>query len=580
MRKNTLYIIIAAIAGLLLGYLFFGGSDSSSTSGQSHDHNSEAADHMWTCSMHPQIMQPEAGDCPICGMDLIPAETGSEGVGPDQITMTENAMALANVETTVVGSGDFGSGDAIVLSGTIAVNEEAMAVQASYFDGRLEKLNVNYEGQQVRKGQLLATIFAPELVAAQQELLTAASQKESQPKLYQAVRNKLKFWKLTDEQINGIENSGKVHEFFPVYATVSGTVSEVMSAEGDYIKQGQPIARVISLSSVWAEFDAYENQISQIKEGREISITTKAYPDQNFEGQVSFISPVLDNATRTFTVRAILNNQKGLFKPGMFVNGQIRSGVQSDGDQKLFVPVSAVMWTGERSLVYVKARAELPVFEMRAVTLGERIGESYTIASGLQAGEEVVTNGTFTVDAAAQLQGKKSMMNPEGASSVTGHEHHSEMQPDQSMEMDLPESFQKGFIGLLPSYLKMKDAFVASDARAIAGEASALGNKMNNLDDSSLGKMEKEYFRESVRLIEKISGSAGLKEQRAYFVNLNERLITLASHMQLNSTFYVQQCPMANNNKGAIWLSAEEKIRNPYYGDEMLTCGKVEQVLN
>jgi len=132
------------------------------------------------------------------------------------------------------------------------VNEEANATQASYFDGRIERLNVNYEGQEISKGQLLATIYSPELVAAQQELLTAASLKETQPELYNAVRNKLKLWKLSEKQINTIEASGKVTENFPVYATVSGTVSEVMSAEGDYVKKGQPIAKVSNLNTVWA----------------------------------------------------------------------------------------------------------------------------------------------------------------------------------------------------------------------------------------------------------------------------------------------------------------------------------------
>ena len=581
MKKNIIYIAVAALSGLLVGYLFFGNSESGESAVDTHQHNTDATDQMFTCSMHPQIMQPEAGDCPICGMDLIPAETGSEGLSPDQIVMTKNAMALANVETTVVGNVDPNSDNTLILSGTIAMNEEAMAVQASYFDGRLEKLYVNYEGQEVKKGQLLAAIYAPELVAAQQELLTAASLKESQPQLYQAVRNKLKLWKLTDDQIESIENSGKVSEFFPVYATVSGTVSGVMSAEGDYIKQGQPIARVSNLNSVWAEFDAYENQLSQIKEGQKIAITTNAYRDQKYEGQISFISPVLDNASRTVTVRAILNNKTGLFKPGMFVNGEISKSVSSNMDKNLYVPASAVMWTGERSLVYVKLKADQPVFEMRSVTLGDRIGESYAVSSGLMAGEEVVTNGAFTIDAAAQLQGKTSMMNPEGGRSATGHEHHSGMQQDQSMEMDLPESFQNGMKNVLAAYIKMKDAFVESNASVVAREAKVVLDLAKNLDLTGLGTMERGHLDNSIKLLQSISKKEELDSQRTHFVELNEHMVPLASCIKpLDQTLYVQQCPMANNNRGAVWLSSEKEIRNPYYGDEMLSCGKVEKILN
>ena len=134
------------------------------------------------------------------------------------------------------------------LSGKIAANDENNTVQSSYFDGRLEQLNISYEGQQVSRGQLLATIYAPQLVAAQQELITAASLKKSQPELYQAVRNKLKNWKLSESQINAVESSGNVRENFPVYATVSGTVAQVMAAEGDYLKQGQPLLKLNNLN--------------------------------------------------------------------------------------------------------------------------------------------------------------------------------------------------------------------------------------------------------------------------------------------------------------------------------------------
>jgi Cu(I)/Ag(I) efflux system membrane fusion protein len=126
----------------------------------------------------------------------------------------------------------------------------------------------------------------------------------------------------------------------------------------------------------------------------------------------------------------------------------------------------------------------------------------------------------------------------------------------------------------------MKDAFVASDAGAVAREANSLADKMNSLNAASLGSMEKAHFDKTVELLRKISGSKVLQDQRAFFVYLNQQMVAIASHLDLSRTLYVQLCPMANNNQGAIWLSAEEEIRNPYYGDEMLSCGKIEQVLN
>nr|WP_236979846.1 efflux RND transporter periplasmic adaptor subunit [Membranihabitans maritimus] len=241
MNKNIIYISVALIVGLLVGFLLFGGGSADKATinvKDTHDHSEEiASNQMWTCSMHPQIMQPEPGDCPICGMDLIPAESGADGLNANEIKMTDNAMALANIQTSLVGKGQMGN-NSLKLSGKIKANEESNAVQVTYFGGRIEKLYVNSTGERVGAGQRLATIYSPELVAAQQELLTASSLKESQPDLYKAVRNKLKLWKLSEKQINAIETAGKVQENFPVFATVSGTVTMKMVEEGDYLKQG------------------------------------------------------------------------------------------------------------------------------------------------------------------------------------------------------------------------------------------------------------------------------------------------------------------------------------------------------
>ena len=363
MKKNIIYISLAVIVGLLAGYFIFGGR-SMEKSTDNHDHTEEiVSNQKWTCSMHPQIMQPESGDCPICGMDLIPVETGADGLSADEIKMTDNAMALANIQTSTVGTGQMDE-NFLKLSGKIKENEDANAVQVSYFTGRIEKLNVSSTGERVYKGQLLATIYSPELVSAQQELLTTFSLKESQPELYKAVRNKLKLWKLSEKQINGIEASGKVRENFPVYATVSGTVTDKMVEEGDYMKLGQPLYKIANLSTVWAEFDAYENQISLLKVGQNVKITTNAYPNKKFDAKVSFIDPVLTNSTRTVMIRVVLNNRNDLFKPGMFVEGKVETD-KIQMDEAISVPASAVMWTGERSVVYIKTNPMEAIFEMK-----------------------------------------------------------------------------------------------------------------------------------------------------------------------------------------------------------------------
>ncbi len=592
MKKYIIYIAILAI-GLVLGYVFFGGPAEGSLSTKDVSDMSDSdreQSQMWTCSMHPQIMQPEPGDCPICGMDLIPAETGADGLAMNEIKMTENAMALANIQTTIVGNASAADGNAMTLSGKIMPNEEANAVQASYFEGRIEKLNVNFTGEEVRKGQLLATIYAPSLVAAQQELLTAASMKESQPALYQAVRNKLKLWKLSESQINQIESSGKVRENFPIYATVSGTVSQKMAEEGDYVKQGQPILKVSNLSTVWAMFDAYENQISQLKEGQKITVTTNAYPNKEFEATVSFIDPILNTKSRTVSVRATLNNKEDILKPGMFVTAKVETSKENATQSPITVPATAVLWTGERSLVYVKTNPNEPIFEMREVTLGTKNGDVYTIVDGLKNGEEVVTNGTFTVDAAAQLQGKKSMMNTQGGKTTTGHEGHTGMGSTISNEhsakashntrLEVSSKFKSQLKGVFDKYIELKDALVKDNAEAAKNSAGKLLKNISEVDMKLL--KEKEAHNHWMRLEKELKEAAtpisktdDIKKQREHFVPLSAHFINAVRTFGIDQKVFVEFCPMANNDVGAYWLSEDEEIRNPYFGKEMLNCGSV-----
>ena len=423
MKKYAIYIGILTI-GLLLGWVIFGNSTNKEAE---HNHNETVkSDQKWTCSMHPQIMKSEPGDCPICGMDLIPAETSADGLLADQFKLSENAIALANIQTSIVGNSNQ-KDNFIKLSGKIAENEKSNAVQVSYFSGRIEKLNVSFTGEKINKGQLLATIYSPELYAAQQELITAANLKETQPKLYEAVKNKLKIWKLNEKQINQIETSGKVIENFPVYATVSGTVSEKLVEQGDYVKQGQPLLKIAKLNTVWGNFDVYENQIKNFKKGQQVLVSTNAYTNEEFKGKVDFIDPVLNTKTRTVVLRVVLNNKNNKFKPGMFVEAKIKNNTATNNNG-ISIPASAVLWTGKRSVVYVKPDTSKPVFEMKEIVLGKKLGDNYEVLEGVQNGDEIVTNGVFTIDAAAQLQGKKSMMNKIGGKVMTGHEGHLDME--------------------------------------------------------------------------------------------------------------------------------------------------------
>lgn len=405
--RTILKYAVVLLVGLLLGYVFF--DNDSEQKDVDTAHNSEK-EKLWTCAMHPHVLQKEEGKCPICGMDLTAAIPSEIRLEKHQLLMTERAQALANVQTTIVGA-DSSGGGGLTLSGEIVANEKANATQTAHFAGRIEKLYVNSLGETVKKGQLLALVYSPELLSAQQELLTASTMKKTQPQLYAAVRKKLQLWKLSPKQIDQIETSGKAEANFKIYANVSGVVSEKLIESGDHVMEGHALFKIANLQTVWAVFDVYESQISQLSIGQKIALKSAAYPDKIIKTVISFIEPTMDTSTQTLKVRVVLDNSKSIWKPGMYVTGVVQEIVKTNVKKKVSVPRTAVLWTGKQSIVYVKPNPEKAIFEMREVTLGMLEGPSYEIITGLTAGEIVVTNGAFVLDAEAQLQGKKSMMN-------------------------------------------------------------------------------------------------------------------------------------------------------------------------
>lgn len=579
MKKYIAYIVIL-IVGFALGSLFY---MSLSDSDQTHSHELNTSEkQMWTCSMHPQIMQPEPGSCPICGMDLIPAISGEAGLSSNQFTLTKNALALADVETSIIGKSGAAS-DQLRLSGKILENEENIGVQVSYFSGRIEKLYINATGVKVRKGQLLATIYAPELLTAQQELITASSIKESQPSLYQAVKNKLKLWKLTDQQISQIESSGKVQEYFSIYSTVSGTVVQKLVAQGDAVKQGMTLFKITDLNSVWAVFDVYEDQIDLVKKGQIIEVRSNAFPDETIVSRVTFIDPVLDQSTRTVKIRTELNNTSQNFKPGMFVEGTLQPVASDDNDQ-LLIPASAVLWTGKRSVVYQKINPDQPVFEMKEVQLGNKINDTYEVLEGLKAGDEIVSHGTFTVDAAAQLQGKKSMMN---RSQNTESNRNSEQEAGSDLmhtRVDAGATFKASLQDVFSAYLGIKDALVSDSFEQVLMYSEKMERELSKVNSTSIKDKESEDMWKKVKAAmeesnRQIGQSKDIEAQRSHFKDLSGHTAMTVQMFGVGQKVYHQYCPMADNDMGAYWLSDSNNVLNPYFGKAMLACGSVKEVI-
>lgn len=398
------------LAGLFLGWLFF---HSSNGSKKEDTHKAESKAGVWTCAMHPQIRLNHPGKCPICGMELIPVTEGGDAkVDSDAVHFTKEAVELANVATSIVSHQR--PSKEVRLYGKVQADERLLQNQVAHIGGRVEKLFVNFTGEPVHKGQLLAMIYSPELVTAQQELIEAAKSKQSQPDIYEASKQKLIQWMLTENQIAQIESSGKVKTDFEVYSNTSGIVTAKRVAIGDHVSEGTVLFDIANLSNVWVLFDAYESDLPFLKVGNTISFSLQALPGTNFSASIKFIDPVIDPVNRVAKVRVEVGNGSGKLKPEMFATGIVKANLNEFKD-KLVIPRSAVLWTGKRSVVYVKQPSDEGInFKMREIEIGPMLGNSYVVESGLTEGEEIVTDGTFSVDAAAQLAGKPSMMNHGG----------------------------------------------------------------------------------------------------------------------------------------------------------------------
>ncbi|MDR0537959.1 MAG: efflux RND transporter periplasmic adaptor subunit [Tannerellaceae bacterium] len=409
--RYFLYALLLLL-GILIGRFLF--SHHPSTEDKTAEENHAGAHpQVWTCSMHPQIRQDHPGTCPLCEMDLIPMEdfaASSEGASvPDAIQLSAEAIALADIQTSTVRRGN--PVKEIHLYGTIKADERRLHSQVSHVGGRIESLLVNYAGESVREGQTIATIYSPDLLNAQQELIEAKKLAASQPSLLAAARDKLRHWKLGERQISEIEESGTPSPAVNIYANASGIVIRKRVEQGDYVTAGGVLFDMADLSSVWAVFDAYETDLPYLKAGDKVLYTLQTLPGKTFDGHISFIDPVLDKTSRTVKVRVETSNPHLALKPEMYADAVIRSSAKRD-EEAIIIPRSAILWTGKRSIVYVKdPEVDIPSFSLREIELGASLGEEYVVLSGIEEGEEIVSSGAFVVDASAQLGGKPSMMN-------------------------------------------------------------------------------------------------------------------------------------------------------------------------
>lgn len=586
-----------------------------------HDHGSAAAGGdgtLWTCSMHPQIQALKPGKCPICAMDLIPlANDKGKQSNPRELVMTEAARELAKIETAPVERRIVEA--EVELVGKVAFDETRTRTMAARFPGRIDRLYVDYTGIEVHKGDHLANIYSPELLTAQQELISAIRFESN----VETARDKLRLWDVSEARIKEIEELGKPNDRMDIDAVLGGVVITKHVNEGDYVKTGEPLFTIADLTSVWVQIDAYESDLPWLRFGQRVEFEAEAVPGRAFEGTISFVAPTLDPKTRTIHIRVNADNPRQLLKPEMLVRARVFAKLAAQGKviapelkdkwispmhpevvrdkpgpcpvcgmalvkaeelgyavldeteaPPLIVPASAVLRTGKRSVVYVEVPdAEKPTYEGREIVIGPRAGDFYLVEEGLKFGERVVTQGNFKIDSALQIVAKPSMMNP------------SEDKGEPKPKFEVTPVFHELFGGVFVAYLDNQEALAADSLDDSKAAANALVGALGKVD---IALLQGDARIEWIEQLAALRGGAGiiaeadsLDDARIGFLPLSTSMLGLTRDFGLNpgDSAVEVHCSMAFDNIGASWLQLGKEVRNPYYGAEMLKCGDVKRTI-
>ena len=649
-------LVAVAILAFSFGALLFSGGEQAIES-HDHSQAARADEStVWTCSMHPQIKLPKPGKCPICFMDLIPLEIVSgNDVGPRQLRMSETAKNLAQIQTTPARHA-FAEAE-IRMVGKVTYDETRLSYITAWVPGRLDRLYADFTGMTVKKGDHMVYMYSPELLATQEELLQAMSAVEALDRSASTVlkstadatlgaaRDKLRLFGLSADQIENIETNQTPSDHLTINAPIGGVVVHKSAQEGMYVKTGTRIYTIADLTKLWVMLEAYESDLPWLRYGQQVSFTSPSFPGESFEAIISFIDPFVNPKTRTVQVRLIVENRNSKLKPDMFVRGFVKSRIDgagrviddylvgkwispmhpeivkngpgkcdvcgmdlvpaeslgyaanviTDGDAPLLIPASAPLITGKRAVVYVEIpNDEGPLYEGREVQLGPRAGDFYVVKSGIEEGDQVVTNGAFKIDSELQIQAKPSMMSPEGGATSAGHQHSqpksSTSKHDDKVASTSTESESIEVVAALTpvynAYFDIQMALAGDDLAAATQAAEQLKTlvgkvAMSLFSRSGHGKWMK-LSKDITDFATETNSAGNIENARLSFFHLSKSMIELHDNFGHadSEDYFLTFCPMTNDNKGAYWLQKVDTVYNSFYGASMLRCGEIKKPLS
>lgn len=592
--QTILMLAIVALVAVILGVSFAEPIRSSLLMtghwmgfGHGHDDQAKAVTddsgqvQYYTCGMHPWVILPKPGDCPICHMDLTPIDpdkfTGEIAIDP--VVVQNMGVRIAPVATGPLTK-------TIRTVGTVDYNEREMRDVNIKISGWIEKLHVDFVGARVEKGDPLFELYSPQLFAAQEEYLLAWRNRNTTPdsrNLLEAARTKLEYFDINEEQIKQLQEAGKPTKTMTIRSPHTGVVIAKHANEGMKVDPGMQVFRIADLSTVWVLVTLYEYQLPYIEQGMQASISLPYIPGQTFEGEVIYIYPFLESKTREVQVRLEFDNPNNALKPGMFANVTLENTLAAE---KTLVPRSAVIDTGQRQVAFVSLGEGK--FEPRDVRLGVQTGDGKVeVISGLKPGEMVVTSGQFLIDSEAKMrEALAKMIKGDLAADQTVT---AEVAGSASID-ELPDDTAAKLNAALEHYLAIGDTLAGDTTKGVADHAQKLATALDELvktevpADLHLWHKNQDAIATARANAFKLANTKDLAEARLQFAEVSTSLETLLMATGVPASFgkevQVLHCPMYRSGQGGtIWLQPAGDVRNPYFGKSMLECFDKRQAL-